>query len=82
MSEETLHTEEELDGKDPENKDETIEQKYERLSLDLDEANKRYETLKNKYHEALEANNKLYKRLTAEPPTEESTLDKILKNYK
>ena len=78
---EEIKTIEDIDGA----KEETIDEKYSKLSLDYDELRKKFDEVSRKYNVALEENNKLYKRITTpegytEPNT--SLTDELIKTYK
>ena len=82
---EEIKTIEDIDGTKEEPKEETIDEKYSKLSLDYDELRKKFDEVSRKYNVALEENNKLYKRITTpedytEPKT--SLTDELIKTYK
>lgn len=83
MEDEVLHTEEELDGQEEQNNEDEKDKKISQLVAELEAAKKERDEIKEKYHNALEVNNKLYKRLTTadEPPKHESELDKLKKIF-
>ena len=83
MSEEEIKTLDDIEGNEEEQKETSIEEKYNKLSIDHDELIKNYEAIKEKYQKALEANNQLYKRITVgDPSPAESETEKLLKNFK
>ena len=83
MDEEEIKTLDDIEGKEEEQKEPSIEEKYNKLSIDHDELIRNYEAIKEKYQKALEANNQLYKRITVgEQSPAESEIEKLLKNYK
>lgn len=83
MSEEEIKTLDDIEGNEEEQKEPSIEEKYNKLSVDHDELIRNYEAIKEKYQKALEANNQLYKRITVgEQSPAESETEKLLKNYK
>lgn len=83
MNEEEIKTLDDIEGKEEGQKEPSIEEKYNKLSIDHDELIRNYEAIKEKYQKALEANNQLYKRITVgEQSPAESETEKLLKNYK
>ena len=83
MNEEEIKTLDDIEGKEEEQTEPSIEEKYNKLSIDHDELIRNYEAIKEKYQKALEANNQLYKRITVgDPSPAESETEKLLKNYK